>query len=289
MQLEYFSNTIYRLVEERLETLIPSPDSQFLYSPLFDAARYSVFSGGKRLRPLLVLASVHTLGGSIEKALDPACALELIHTYSLIHDDLPCMDDDDFRRGKPTLHRMYPQWHALLTGDFLLTYAFEVLSKCAHLCDSEKVDLIATLSNRSGGHGMIGGQMIDLISHKFPIDKTTLEKMHAQKTAALISTSLEFGAIIAKSSAHDRDLLKECGIKIGIAFQITDDILDSAPSQSGHLEKPHKVTAISLLGHTQALEYRDILLEESLNAIRSLSQSTHLLEALFKKLVQRAS
>lgn len=285
MDIEQFFKTSPPLLEERLHALIPQ-QGHVSFASLFEAARYSLFSGGKRLRPLLMLASVHTLGGTVQKALDPACAIELIHTYSLIHDDLPCMDDDHLRRGKPTLHRVYPEWHALLAGDYLLTYAFEVISTCPHLTDTEKVAIIHVLSERSGGHGMIGGQMIDLISEGTFIDKALLEQMHEHKTAALISAALECGAIIAQASSKDRALLKECGIKIGLAFQIADDILDALPGENSDHEQG-KATAVSLLGLEEALHYKQALLTESLAVLRSLSKPTHLLETLFEKLAMR--
>jgi len=290
MDLDTFLQASQELIEVRLHALIP-PQSQVLYSTLFDAARYSIFSGGKRLRPQLALASAQTFGAPLKKALDPACALECIHTYSLIHDDLPCMDNDDFRRGKPTLHRVFPEWHALLTGDFLATYAFEILATCTELTDGEKIDLIHILSNRAGAHGMIGGQIIDLMSEGCSIDTTILQEMHANKTAALISASLEFGAIVAHASIQDRLLIKKSGMQIGIAFQIADDILDASPQNSKNVctdVKEHKATAVSLLGIKEAIRYKDALLSESLSDLCSLSKPAPLLEALFLKLVHRS-
>lgn len=281
MDLSAFQQKATALIEERLHALIPS-QSEFLYAALFDAARYSLFSGGKRLRPLLLLASAHTFGCPLEKALDPACALECIHTYSLIHDDLPCMDNDDMRRGKPTLHRMFPEWHALLTGDYLATYAFEILAESPELTDAEKMDLIRILSKRSGGQGMIGGQMIDLLSQDRAIDAATLDQMHAHKTACLISAALECGAVIAGASTKDRALIRECGMHIGIAFQVADDILDAASEE-------HKKSAVSLLGPAQAHAYKEKLLHHSLSALSALSKPAPLLEKLFHKLVHRTN
>lgn len=285
MDMESFIQTSTDLIERRLHILIPHhAHSQFLYSALFDSARYSLFSGGKRLRPLLLLAAAHTLGCDLEKAIDPACALECIHTYSLIHDDLPCMDNDDMRRGKPTLHRVFPEWHALLTGDFLITVAFEILAQSPGLTDKQKVDLIHILSSRAGAHGMIGGQMIDLFSQGIQIDKEMVHQMHAHKTASLISASLECGAIIAESSSQDRERIRECGMHIGIAFQIADDILDAAP---GCDEKDHKATAVSILGLEEAHRYKDLLFSESISSLSSLSKPAPLLKTLFSKLVHR--
>jgi geranylgeranyl pyrophosphate synthase len=399
MDLDVFLQTSQALIEERLHVLVPPP-SKVLYSALFDAARYSLFSGGKRLRPLLALASAHTFGAELEKALDPACALECIHTYSLIHDDLPCMDNDDLRRGKPTLHRVFPEWHALLTGDYLATFAFEILAACTTLTDGEKIELVHILSSRAGARGMIGGQIIDLMSQGHLIDIyrnnlknqefdkkasqnphlesativraqgankdenfekkptpskidssgcfgiyrnnlknqefdkeasqnphlesativraqganedenfekkptpsktdssgcfgiTLLQEMHANKTAALISASLEFGAIVARASAQDRLFIKKCGIQIGIAFQIADDILDASPHDgrkktSDEIEQ--KVTAVSLLGLEEANRCKDALLTESLSDLCSLSKPAPLLKALFHKLVHRSN
>jgi geranylgeranyl diphosphate synthase, type II len=283
VDIESFLQSCTRLIEDRLHALIPR-SSDALYAALFDAARYSLFSGGKRLRPLLALASAHTFGAPLYKALDPACALECIHTYSLIHDDLPCMDNDDMRRGKPTLHRVYPEWHALLTGDYLLTYAFEMIAQSNALSDGEKVDLLFVLANRSGAHGMIGGQMIDLLSQGVTIDPAMMQQMHAHKTACLISASLECGAIVAQASPQDRTLIRECGMQIGIAFQIADDILDAVCVD----EKGQKATAVSTLGHDEARRCKDTLLAEALSSLASLSVPAPYLEALFEKLVHRS-
>lgn len=280
MPLETFAQNAKSLIERRLHDLIP-PDAQPLYAALFDSARYSLFSGGKRLRPLLALASAHTFGCPLEKALDASCALECIHTYSLIHDDLPCMDNDDMRRGKPTLHRVFPEWHALLTGDYLITYAFEIIVQSKSLSAAEKIDLISVLSQRAGARGMIGGQMIDLLSQGVKVDRSVVHQMHAHKTACLISASLEFGAIIANASLEDRALIRECGMQIGVAFQIADDILDAA-------EKEDKATAVSLLGAEEAHKYKDALLAESLATLSSLSVPSPLLTSLFRKLVHRS-
>ena len=282
MQLDEFLSTAHTLIEARLHALVPQ-HSQFPYAPLFEAARYSLFSGGKRLRPLLTLASALSCRGTMLKALDLACAIECIHTYSLIHDDLPCMDNDDMRRGKLTLHRKYPEWHALLTGDFLLTHAFEILAKCPDLNDSEKVSCMGILAHQSSAHGMIGGQMIDLIAQEIDINKTLLEQMHAHKTAALFSAALECGAISAGASWDDRIIMRECGIKFGIAFQIADDILDADPQSSD--QKQQKITAVSLLGYREATYYKQTLLSEALDKLKQLSYPTACLTSLLQSVM----
>ncbi|MDN3506296.1 MAG: polyprenyl synthetase family protein [Simkaniaceae bacterium] len=185
--------------------------------PLCQAALYSL-EGGKRLRPLLCLAVLDLYDVEIEKGLYPAAALEMIHTYSLIHDDLPCMDDDDERRGKPSLHRAYSESLAVLTGDFLLTYGFETLANSRDLTDAEKVALTKTLATRSGAQGMIGGQVLDLEenSHGW-------QEMALKKTGALFSTALEFGAILAGVETH---IFKGLGEHLGLAYQLLDDLSD---------------------------------------------------------------
>ena len=214
---EKIEQTLNKLIEERLE----AP-----HKALFSSARYSLLAKAKRLRPLLTLAVTESFNGNLEAAFYPACALEIIHTYSLIHDDLPCMDDDDLRRGIPTVHKIYGEGHAVLTGDYLLTLAFEVLAKSPLLTAEQKIELITILSERAGGDGMVGGQVVDMLSEGKDIDLETLSFIHSHKTGALISASLEFGGVIANVCKEDKDLLKKIGYEIGLSFQIIDDILD---------------------------------------------------------------
>ncbi len=249
-------DTFHQAVEDTLNTLVhlkPLAD----HALLFEAARYSLLSpSAKRLRPLLLLATVDALGGSWEEALIPACSLELIHTYSLIHDDLPCMDDDDMRRGRPTLHKIYPEGQAILAGDFLLTYAFEVLAAAPFLSATQKVALISSLAKGAGGEGMIGGQVIDLLlaQTNLPPSWEVLHAMHAKKTAALIASAIDCGAIIGNASALHRETLQKLGKSLGLAFQIVDDILDVTGSEEeigkpvGSDARNAKATAVSLLG-----------------------------------------
>src|SRR5262249_3482141 len=154
----------------------------------------------------------------LEAALYPACALECIHTYSLIHDDLPCMDNDDFRRGVPTLHKAFPEAQALLTGDFLLTFAFQVLTEAPHLAPEQKLSLLSILSKAAGAEGMIGGQLVDVLGAK----KEELEGVHLRKTALLIEASFLFGGVVAKAPQEDLDILSTAGKKLGSAFQKLD-------------------------------------------------------------------
>ena len=187
---------------------------------LYEGARYMLLDGGKRLRPLLSLAVGHTLGASPEALMQPAAALEMVHTYSLIHDDLPCMDNDDFRRGKPTLHRAYGEATALLIGDFLLTYAFETLAKSPHLSAETQVRLMIALSESAGSGGMVGGQALDLA--KSP----KKEEIARKKTGKLFQAAFLFGAIVAKADRALEQKLGRLGERVGLLYQLYDDLLD---------------------------------------------------------------
>jgi geranylgeranyl diphosphate synthase, type II len=208
----------YKLrIEGKLGELIPEGEPASLY----EGARYSVLGAGKRIRPLLTLCTAEMLQqGASEVALVPACALEMVHTYSLIHDDLPCMDDDDFRRGRPTLHRVYSEGHAVLVGDYLLTYAFEVISTAPHLASEQKVTLMQKLALAAGAEGMIGGQIMDIEN------SNQIEQMHARKTAALFCAAVEFGGVITTQNPLTMSLLMKFGIQFGQLFQMVDDLLD---------------------------------------------------------------
>lgn len=208
-------DTLANYLEKTLDELLPEKRGK-----VFEAARYSL-KGGKRLRPRLLFAALETFDQPIEIGLYPAAALECIHTYSLIHDDLPSMDNDDERRGRPTLHKVYPEGHAILTGDFLLTYSFEILSGAPLISAEKKIELIHCLTLRCGEQGMIGGQIVDLEGIE---DLRQMEEMHLKKTGALISCALEFGAIL---SGIDSEPLKQIGTDLGIAFQLMDDLMDN--------------------------------------------------------------
>lgn len=208
------------LINGELERLIP-PDSPF-YPSLLEAARYSLLGPGKRIRPLLALYTAEMLEkGSGQKALQPACALEMVHCYSLIHDDLPCMDDDDFRRGRPALHKVYTEGHAMLVGDYLLTKAFEVLSYAPLLSSDQRLSLIQTLSQTAGGEGMIGGQVMDIE------ENGEVMELHRRKTGALFQCAFAFGGIIAHAPETIQSKLLEFGKCFGELFQVVDDILDN--------------------------------------------------------------
>jgi geranylgeranyl diphosphate synthase, type II len=272
------------LVETKLNDLVK--ENKSLYNILLQAARYSLLSGGKRLRPLLTLAAAEALNIPNEITLQPACALEFIHTYSLIHDDLPCMDDDDFRRGKPSLHKAFPESHAVLAGDYLLTYAFEILADSPSLSAQQKIELVRILAQHSGSEGMIGGQIIDIEAEGLPIEIDYLQQMHEKKTGALITASLLFAGIIANADSQTMLILKKFGYEIGLAFQIVDDVLDVTTHKNSDA-KNHKTTYITLLGIDKARDLADQRFKAALELLNQLPFDTTALAALAKKLVDR--
>ena len=275
--IAHYLETQNQLIERQLSKLIP--EHHHSYQHLFGAARYAVLEGGKRLRPILTLATAQMLGGNIERALTPACALEIVHTYSLIHDDLPCMDNDDFRRGKLTVHKKYSEGHAVLTGDYLLTYAFEILANLPDVSAEKKITLISLLAQRIGSEGMIGGQIMDIDAVGKHINLETLQALHRNKTGALITTAVEFGGILSDANDEQMNQLRQFGENIGLAFQIIDDILDVTSSQAKHgrliasdiLNK--KPTYITLLGLEQSQAFAKECYNKAIAPLKKLPQA----------------
>lgn len=272
------------LIEQRLDTLVI--EKNVPYNRLYQAARYSLLSGGKRMRPLLTLVTAETLGSPLSHALDPACALEMLHTYSLIHDDLPCMDNDNFRRGKPSLHRAFPEGHAVLTGDFLLTYAFEVISHAPHITSQQKLEMIQLLAKNSGAEGMIGGQIMDIESDGKSIDLPFLQDIHERKTGALIATAIEFGAIIANTSQAHKEILKQIGYEIGFAFQVIDDVIDVTSNKNSD-KKNGKSTYATLLGVEKARSLAHTHYESAMKKLIALPFNTTQLSKFAELLINR--
>jgi len=291
MLLQDFLSSQCLKIEEELERLIP--EKLVPYNNLFQAARYSILAGGKRLRPVLTLATAEALGGSSTNALRAACALEMIHTYSLIHDDLPCMDDDDFRRGKPSLHKVYPEGHAVLTGDFLLTHAFTVLADDSNLTPDQRLELIKVLAAHSGAEGMIGGQVMDIAAEEQNVTLELLEEIHQLKTGAMIRAALEFGAIIANASLQDRSVLNQFGKDIGLAFQVVDDVLDVTNSKAKHGKEiasdqiNGKTTYVSLLGLQKSKDYARELTDRAILSLKALKVDTSLLKEIALSVIDR--
>ncbi|NGX42986.1 MAG: Farnesyl diphosphate synthase [Chlamydiae bacterium] len=291
MQLKNYLKIKSDQIELHLGKLVP--EREVPQNLLFQAARYSLTSSGKRLRPILALATTEMLDGDTNIALAPACTLEMIHTYSMIHDDLPCMDDDDFRRGKPTLHKVYPEGHAVLAGDFLHTHAFQILANDPNLSSEQKVDLISILAKSSGGDGMIAGQVMDLEAENKEIDLEKLKWIHQHKTGALIQASIEFGAVLAQASPAHSKALQQFGENIGLAFQIVDDILDVTSSKEKHGKalssdvSNSKATYVSLLGLENAEATASSLLQTSLDHLDSLPFNTTILSKIAEFIVHR--
>lgn len=222
-QLQQFITEKIPLIDDRLNSmLVVSNVSEALNSSM----AYSINAGGKRIRPLLVLATLEDLGVQSEDALTVACAVELVHTYSLIHDDLPCMDDDDFRRGKPTNHTVYGEAVAVLAGDALQALAFGSLTQLKETPAQDALRIIRLLADASGATGMVGGQVLDIEGEKKKLSLSELETVHINKTGALLSFCIEAGAILAGLDEEKYAKLKKFAYNIGLAFQIQDDILD---------------------------------------------------------------
>jgi geranylgeranyl diphosphate synthase type II len=247
-------------VEEALEHYLPGEDN--VPADIYKAVRYSVFNGGKRIRPILCLAAAEAVGGDLGPAIPVACALELIHSYSLIHDDLPAMDNDDFRRGKPTCHKVFGENIAILAGDALLTEAFVLLSHVekVRLSAERRLAVIQEIAKAAGICGMVGGQALDVLSGKSVSDEDTLNEIHRRKTGALIVAAVKSGAIIFNARKDKIQALAEYGINVGLAFQVADDILnvegdrELMGKKTGSDAAHDKLTYPSLLGLDLAKE-----------------------------------
>jgi len=244
-----------RAVEEYLQALFKEPRP---YGELQEAMRYSLLAGGKRVRPVLTLAVCDALGGQWRKALPFACALELVHTYSLIHDDLPCMDDDDLRRGKPTCHKVYGETMAVLAGDALQGEAFGLLANAPEMTDRQKVDAVALLARACAGDGMVAGQVLDTRGLCGTVGEVRL--LHSLKTGAMLRAACEMGCIAADGGEESRRRAADFGAHLGMAFQIRDDVLDVIADATefgkpiGSDRQEGKVTFVDLLGVEECLE-----------------------------------
>lgn len=222
-QLQQFISEKLPAIDDKLQDLLATAN---VPETLKDAMTYSLNAGGKRIRPLLVLAAIEDLGSESEDALTVACAVELIHTYSLIHDDLPCMDDDDYRRGKLTNHKVFGEAVAVLAGDAMQALAFECLTTLQNTSAKDALHIIQTLSKAAGAQGMVGGQILDIEGETKRLSLLELENVHVNKTGALLSFCIEAGGILAGVSQEKTTDLKAFAWNIGLAFQIKDDILD---------------------------------------------------------------
>ncbi len=279
------------LVEEMLTGLMQEDDADF--AAVLAAQRYSLLSRAKRIRPALVLEFCRLFGGSDSAALPLAAAVEMVHTYSLIHDDLPCMDDDDLRRGRPTCHKAFDEATALLAGDALLTRAFGVLA-AAPVPDGAVRAAVAALSRAAGSFGMIGGQVMDLAGEGKQLPMEYLLKLHANKTGALITVSAELGCIAAGLTPEDGRTLQACryASDIGLAFQIVDDVLDAVSDAEtlgksvGSDARSEKTTFLSFYSIEDAIAYAERLTKQAISAVAEMPGSEVLI-ALAEYLLQR--
>ena len=284
-------NELRKQVDGALEKYLDLPSD--CPDRLRESMRYSVAAGGKRLRPLLVLMACEACGGAIESALPAAAAIEMIHTYSLIHDDLPAMDNDDFRRGLPTNHKQFDEATAILAGDGLLTLAFEVIAKHVQPA-SVAAACVLDLANGAGPEGMVGGQMADLQGENAGIESLEqLEAIHLRKTGRLLRSALTMGARIAQADQQTLDSLDHFGKCVGLAFQITDDLLDTtgdATKMGKAVRKDAalgKLTYPGLLGLAESRQRAEQLVAEACRSIAFLGDRGHRLEALARFVLER--
>jgi len=270
-----------KAVERELESILSQGNSL-----LFQAMRHAVFSGGKRFRPILALSSGECFGAPPDLVLPFACALELIHNYSLVHDDLPSMDNDDFRRGKPSCHKAYGEDIALLAGDSLLTMAFEILAQAplGKSLQSKREQIIMEISQSAGVKGMVGGQLMDITLSQDKLTEETYHELILKKTGSLIIASVKTGAILGKAGASELEAAVKYGRNVGLAFQIRDDILDSGQdAQKGNLPRPNYVSLFGLKDSERRL--KDFI-EAARNALDEASLASEELHYLATKLLE---
>ena len=278
-------------VDAALERLLPSAATP--PTTLHAAIRHSMFAGGKRLRPVLLLAACEACGGDSEAALAAACAIECIHTYSLIHDDLPCMDDDDFRRGRPTCHKVYGEGMAVLTGDALLTEAFLILAQTSPARRYPTASYVAELALTGGSTRLIGGQVMDLEGEGRKLTKAQLVKIHESKTAALLATSIRLGAMTANATDKQLEALTVFGRALGLAFQVIDDILDVTASTevlgktAGKDLAVEKATYPAILGLEKSRKEAAKLTKEAMDALLPFGKKAQRLREIADYLLKR--
>ncbi len=282
------------IVDAALESLLPAREGPS--ARVFEAMRYSVMAGGKRIRPILLMAGAETVGADPSSFMPFACALECIHTYSLIHDDLPAMDDDDLRRGMPTCHKAFGEAVAILAGDGLLTLAFELVchpGHCQEVSPEVLKQAIYLLAKAAGVHGMVGGQTADILNEGREVDADTLAFIHTRKTGALITASVELGALLGGGSEDEVKRLRTYGNALGLAFQIRDDLLD-VEGDAKLMGKPigsdirrKKATYPALFGIEKTRERAKELLQTAISALEVFDHRADPLRAIARFVVER--
>lgn len=280
-----------KTVDGALDQLLPAEDTN--PSTIHAAMRYSMFAGGKRLRPILCLAAAEACGGTEGNAIKPACAVEVMHTYSLVHDDLPCMDDDDLRRGRPTSHVVYGEGVAVLAGDALLTEAFTIVAQTPATERYSARNYVLELSETGGSKKLIGGQVLDLEGEGKELDKEQLIQIHEAKTAALLCSSLRLGGMSANCSTEQLEALTVFGYNLGLAFQVIDDILDVTQTTeqlgktAGKDESVDKSTYPAILGLENSKAEAARLTTLALDALKSLGEKASRLEQIARYMLER--
>ncbi len=297
MDLKQYLKERCQLVDAALDRYLPREDE--LPVSLHKAMRYSVFAGGKRVRPILMLAACETVGGSVNQALPAACAMEMIHTYSLVHDDLPAMDDDDFRRGNPTNHKVFGEAVAILAGDALLTQAFVLLSSAENLSlvsPEQLLGVVQEISRCAGSHGMVGGQVVDMESEgSREIDLATVQYIHTHKTGALIKASVKAGAILGGADEVSLAALTSYGEAVGLAFQIADDILDiegtteQLGKDAGSDQARGKATYPAIMGLSESKRRANELVGMALQFLARFDEKAEPLREIARYIVARQS
>ncbi|HPF48057.1 MAG: polyprenyl synthetase family protein [Alphaproteobacteria bacterium] len=298
LSIDLATNSLNEFAESfdhSLISVLPKPVG--MESHVVEAMRYALLAGGKRLRPFLVMKSSSLYSIDPDHAMRVAVAVECVHTYSLIHDDLPAMDDDDMRRGQPSVHKKFDEATAILAGDALLTIAFEILADSkTHPDAAVRCELIGLLSRAIGAIGMVGGQIIDLKAEKQPLSEEEIIRMQQMKTGALIVFSCEAGAILAKVKNEDegRQILADYGRTIGLAFQIVDDLLDIEGSSedigktAGKDIEAGKATLVSLMGAKRAREKADELIDRAIKSLDLFDERADILRSLARFVRHRA-
>jgi len=283
-----------RLVEASIESLLPEGSGP--ERPLFEAMRYATLGGGKRLRPYLTLTVAELFGTPAPRALRVAAAVEMLHCYSLVHDDLPAMDDDDLRRGRPTCHVAFDEATAILAGDALLTLAFDVLADpLTHDDPGVRVDLVRGLAAAAGARGMVAGQMVDLAVEHQTVDVATIERLQALKTGALITFSAESGAIVGEAGVDKRRAIVRYGRDLGFAFQIIDDLLDAEGDETavgkavGKDAAAGKATLVAAIGASAARARAEDLASQAIESLSGFGQPADALRDVARFVVTRRS
>lgn len=291
--LKTYLETSKQSIEHWLSAVLNSPIPE--YKRLYESMNYSLLQGGKRIRPILTKAVLDAMKVDASLYKEFLCALECIHTYSLIHDDLPAMDNDDYRRGNLTNHKVYGEGMAILAGDGLLTYAFQLMTANETATAQEKLDAIKCVATAAGPEGMVGGQAFDMLSEDKHIPLEELKVLHSGKTGALFNASVELGLILGNADTTTRKALMEYANCLGLLFQITDDILDVTGTieelgkTPGSDIRQHKSTYVSLLGLEEAKNQASLVGKQAHNALNSVSYDTSILSALIDYLLERTN